>query len=143
MKKLILAAVLAGAPVFAWAEGVMHKIAVHVNSGDAQVMNIALNNIENVVSYYKSKGDDVTVELVAYGPGLIMLMPGQSPVEERVKTMHLGLDHLQFSACGNTLAKMSKKAGKELSVMEEAQVVPSGVVRLVELQEDGYAYVKP
>jgi len=38
---------------------------------------------------------------------------------------------------------MSKKAGHEIPIMEEATVVPSGVVRLVELQEQGYAYVRP
>ena len=38
---------------------------------------------------------------------------------------------------------MSKKAGKEIPLMEEAQIVPSGVVRLMELQADGYAYVRP
>lgn len=143
MKKLILATVLALAPLAGWAEGMMHKVAVHVDDSDARVMNMALNNVQNVVAYYKSKGEDVTVELVAYGPGLQMLMPGKSPVADRIKAMHLEIDNLQFSACGNTLKKMSEKAGQDLSVMEEAQVVPSGVVRLIELQENGYAYVRP
>ncbi|WP_319826364.1 DsrE family protein [Thalassovita sp.] len=143
MKKLVMAAAIACAPLAVWAEGVMHKVAVHVNSNDMHVVNMALNNVENVAAFYKSQGDDVTIEVVAYGPGLQILLPGKSPVEERIKTMSLAHEHLEFAACGNTLRKMSEKAGKELTVMEEASVVPSGVVRLIELQEQGYAYVRP
>lgn len=143
MKKLILAAALACAPLAAWAGDMVHKVAVHVDSNDPQVMNMALNNVENVNAYYAEKGEEVTVELVAYGPGLQMLVPGKSPVADRIKTMHLAMDNLTFAACGNTLRKMSQKAGKDIQVMEEAVVVPSGVVRLIELQEAGYAYVRP
>jgi intracellular sulfur oxidation DsrE/DsrF family protein len=38
---------------------------------------------------------------------------------------------------------MSEKAGKEVALLEEASIVPSGVVRLVELQEQGFSYVRP
>ncbi len=127
----------------AMAEGKTHKIAVHVNQNDPAVMNIALNNIENVKSYYEEKGDKVIVELVAYGPGLNMFVVGKSPVAERIETMALAIEGLTFSACGNTHRKMSEKAGKDIPLMSEAGVVPSGVVRLVELQEEGYSYVKP
>ena len=127
----------------AMAQGKTHKIAVHVNQNDPAVMNIALNNIENVKSYYEEKGDKVIVELVAYGPGLNMFVVGKSPVAERIETMALAIDGLTFTACGNTHRKMSEKAGKEIPLMSEAGVVPSGVVRLVELQEEGYSYVKP
>jgi intracellular sulfur oxidation DsrE/DsrF family protein len=127
----------------AMAQGKTHKIAVHVNQNDPAVMNIALNNIENVKSYYEEKGDNVIVELVAYGPGLNMFVVGKSPVAERIETMALAIEGLTFSACGNTHRKMSEKAGKDIPLMSEAGVVPSGVVRLVELQEEGYSYVKP
>lgn len=143
MKKLVFAAMLACAPVAAMAKDVMHNIAVHVNSSDAKVMNMALNNVENVAAYYSEKGESVTIEVVAYGPGLTMLIPGKSPVSDRIKTMSLANDKLTFAACGNTHRKMSKKAGKDIVLMEEATMVTSGVVRLVELQEQGYAYVRP
>lgn len=34
-------------------------------------------------------------------------------------------------------------SGKEIPLLEEATVVPSGVVRLAELQEQGYTCVRP
>ena len=48
-----------------------------------------------------------------------------------------------LAACANTMAGIEKKTGTKPELLEEATVVPSGVVRLVELQEDGYAYVRP
>lgn len=144
MKRILASAALAATlATGAWAEGVTHHVAIHVDQNDPKVMNMALNNAQNVAKYYESQGDDVVIEMVAYGPGLMMLIPGKSPVADRISAMSLEMENLSFAACGNTLRKMSEKAGKDVHVMSEAKVVPSGVVRLVELQEQGYAYVRP
>lgn len=127
----------------AFAEGKTHYVAIHVNENDPKVMNMALNNAANVNNYYVEQGDDVIIEMVAYGPGLNMLIPGKSPVSDRISAMSLELENLSFAACGNTHRKMSEKAGKDITLMDEAAIVPSGVVRLIELQEQGYAYVRP
>lgn len=142
MKQLAVAGLFAlSTASVAWAE--THHIAVHVNQNDPQVMNMALNNVQNMASYYREQGDDVMVEVVAYGPGLNMLVPGKSPVADRIATMSLEMDGLTFSACGNTHRKMSEKLGQEVALLDEARIVPSGVVRLVELQEQGFSYVRP
>ncbi len=127
----------------AHAEGMTHKIAVHVNQNDKKVMNMALNNVQNLTKYYTSKGDKVIVEVVAYGPGLHMLRSDTSPVKDRIETMSLAMPTLKFSACGNTHRKMTKKSGKKVPLISEASKVPSGVVRLIGLQEQGYSYIKP
>ena len=144
MKRIITPAMLA--PTLATgavAEGMTHHVAIHVDENDAKVMNMALNNAANVSKYYASQGDDVVIEMVAYGPGLIMLIPDKSPVGDRIAAMSLEIDNLSFAACGNTHRKMSEKAGKDIVLMDEASLVPSGVVRLIELQEQGYAYIRP
>lgn len=143
--KVTAAAVLMSA-VFAagaLAAGKTHKVAVHVSQNDKQTMNIALNNVLNLTKYYESKGDKVIAEVVTYGPGLHMLRADTSPVKERIASMSLAMPGLKFSACGNTHSKMSKKSGKKVELVSEAAMVPSGVVRLIELQEEGYAYIRP
>ena len=127
----------------AYAEGMTHKVAVHVDQNDKKVMNMALNNIQNLTKYYTSKGDKVIVELVAYGPGLHMLRADTSPVIDRIETMSLAMPNLKFSACGNTHRKMAQKSGKKVPLLPESTKVPSGVVQLISLQEQGYSYVKP
>lgn len=127
----------------AHAEGVMHKVAIHVNENDPKRMNMALNNAANVEKYYKSIGDEVTIEIVAYGPGLHMLRSDTSPVKDRISKMSLELDNLSFAACGNTHRKMTEKSGKEITLVPEANMVPAGVVQLMTLQEQGYTYIRP
>ena len=144
MKTFVLAAALAVAPLApALAEGETHYLAIHVDQNDPQVMNMALNNAQNVASHYAAEGDTVMIEMVAYGPGLNRYVAGKSPVADRIAAMSLEMENLTFAACGNTHRAMSAKAGVEVALLDEAMIVPSGVVRLMELQQDGYAYVRP
>lgn len=131
------------APTTSFAAEKVHKIAVHVDQNDPKVMNMALNNVVNLNKYYAAKGEKIIIEVVAYGPGLHMFRSDTSPVKARIEKMGLQFDNLEFSACGNTHRKMSAKAGKKVAIMSEANMVPSGVVQLLELQEKGYAYLRP
>jgi uncharacterized protein len=129
----------------AFAEGKTHRLAVHVDQNDPQVMNMALNNITNVIEYYRGRNEEVDVEVVAYGPGLHMLRADTSPVQDRVK--HLKdmafPGKIQFSACNVTKQTMEKTEGHAISILPDATIVPSGVIRLMELQEQGWSYVRP
>lgn len=120
-----------------------HQVAIHVDENDPKRMNLALNNAQNIIKYYDSKGESVKIEIVANGPGLHMLRADTSAVKDRIETMNRGHDHVTFSACGNTHRNMSKKAGKRIALLPEATLVPSGVVRLMELQEQGWSYIRP
>jgi intracellular sulfur oxidation DsrE/DsrF family protein len=120
-----------------------HKVAIQVNQNDKAVMDLALNNAKNVIDYYKAKGETVAIEIVTYGPGLHMLRADTSPVKERIAPMALENSNLAFIACGNTQANQSKAEGKPVKLLSEAKVMPSGVVRLMELQKQGYAYIRP
>lgn len=120
-----------------------HRLAIQVDQNDPAIMNLALNNAGNVKKYYESKGETVAIEIVAFGPGLAMFLADRSPVKNRISAMSLEDPEITFSACANTHAALNKKEGREVPLIEEAKEVPSGVVRLMELQEEGYAYVRP
>src|ERR1700704_4704492 len=122
-----------------------HRVAIQVNQNEPQVMNLALNNATNVIEYYRGKNEDVEVDIVTYGPGLHMLRADTSPVQDRIKRLkELAFPgKIQFSACNNTKQGMEKAEGHAISVLPDATIVPSGVVRLMELQEQGWSYVRP
>ena len=122
-----------------------HRVAIQVNQNDPQVMNLALNNASNVIEYYRSKNEDVEVDIVTYGPGLHMLRSDTSPVQDRIKRLKDSVfpGKIQFSDCNNTRQGMEKTEGHAISVVPDATVVPSGVVHLMELQEQGWSYVRP
>ena len=121
----------------------MHRLILQVNTNDAATMNLALNNATNVIQNYKDLGEKVTIEIVTYGPGLHMLRDDTSPVKARIKAISESTPSISFAACGNTRENMSKFEGKEIPLISEAKVVNSGVVRVMELQEQGWSYVKP
>ena len=127
------------------ADGKTHRIAIQVDQNDPKVMNLVLNNATNVIEYYRGKNEDVDVEIVAYGPGLHMLRTDSSPVQDRIRRLKdmAFPGKIQFSACNNTKHGMEKAEGHPISIVPEATIVPSGVVRLMELQEAGWSYVRP
>jgi intracellular sulfur oxidation DsrE/DsrF family protein len=122
-----------------------HRVSIQVDQNDPQVMNLALNNATNVIEYYRAKNEDVDVDIVAYGPGLHMLRDDTSPVKDRIKRLKelTFPGKIQFSACNNTKQGMEKAEGKAVSIISDAILVPSGVVHLMELQEQGWSYVRP
>jgi intracellular sulfur oxidation DsrE/DsrF family protein len=126
-------------------EGKAHHVAFHVDQNDLEVMNQTLNNVSNVIEYYRDKDEDVDVDIVAYGPGLNMLRADTSPVLDRIKLLKdmIFPGKIQFSACNVTKTSMERKEGHAIAVVPEASVVPSGVVHLMELQEQGWSYVRP
>ena len=94
----------------AFAGEAKHRLAIHVDQNDPQVMNLALNNATNVIEYYRAKNEDVDVDIVTYGPGLHMLRADSSPVKDRLKRLkELAFPgNVQFSACNNTKQNMEK-----------------------------------
>jgi uncharacterized protein len=129
----------------AHAEAAKHRVVIHVDQNDADVMNMALNNAKNVIEHYSGMHEDVDVEVVAYGPGLHMLRDDSSPVKDRIKQFKEVTypSHIVFSACNNTKQGMEKREGHPIAIIPQAGIVPAGVVRIIELEEQGYSYVKP
>jgi uncharacterized protein len=120
-----------------------HRLILQVNSNDPAAMNLALNNATNVTEYYAETGENVKIEVVTFGPGLHMLRDDTSPVKARIETMSLSNPEISFKACGNTQANMSKAENKDIPIIRGVEVVKSGVIRIMELQEQGWTYVKP
>jgi intracellular sulfur oxidation DsrE/DsrF family protein len=122
-----------------------HLLILQVNTNEPAMMNLALNNATNVEQYYKDLGEKVEIEIVTFGPGLHMLRDDTSPVKDRLKRLkELAFPgKVQFSACNNTKQGMEKTEGKPVPIVSDATIVPSGVVRLMELQEQGWSYVRP
>ena len=134
----LLATAMLWSPATVLAADVKHRVVIQVSTDDVRTQNIAMNNAINL---QKALGqDEVEIEIVAYGPGLSMLTP-KSSASKRVPS--LVLQDITFSACGNTKAKMEEKSGKEVKLVEGVRMVQAGVLRIMELQEAGWTYIRP
>lgn len=135
---ILLASLIAVGNVAA-SDDVDHKLVIQVSTKDPLTQKIALNNAANVMKDFGP--GEVTVEIVAYGPGLSILTK-KSKFAKRVASMAFN-DDLTFSACNNTMKKIKKKKGHMPKLIKGVKVVPAGVTRIMELQEKGYSYVRP
>jgi uncharacterized protein len=124
-----------------------HRLVLQVDQNDAAVMNLALNNAQNVLEYYRDKHEDVDIEIVAYGPGLNMLRADTSPVKDRIAQLASGdatfPSKIVFSACNNTKEAMERREGHPIPIIPQAGIVPAGIVRIMELEEQGWSYARP
>ncbi|GEP59813.1 DsrE family protein [Reyranella soli] len=133
----------AASPAAPGIEKVAHRLILQVNTNEPAVMNLALNNAANAEQHYKSIGEKIQIEIVTFGPGLNMLRDDTSPVKERIKSLAETSRSISFAACDNTRANMSRAEQKEIPLISQATIVSSGVVRVMELQEQGWSYVRP
>ncbi|HZP75752.1 MAG TPA: hypothetical protein VFB45_06380 [Pseudolabrys sp.] len=120
-----------------------HRLALQITDNDADKMNAVLNVAANVSRYYSAKGEEIEVEIVAFNAGLHMLREDTSPVKQRLLSFKQGMPNVSFKACQNTIDNMSKREGKEIPIVDNAERVPAGIVRLIELSEKGWTIVRP
>jgi uncharacterized protein len=123
--------------------GKQHRVVIQVSENDSRIMNLALNNAENLRSFYEQTGEVVQIEIVAYGPGLNMVRSDTSPVRERLAALVGRSQPVTLSGCDNTLGRQAKQENKEISLVPEARLVPTGIGRIVQLQEQGWTYIRP
>lgn len=110
------------------------KVVFQVSEDSPATWNLALNNAKNVQS---AMGKNAEVEIVAYGPGIGMLVAG-SPTEGRVTdAVKSGV---KVVACQNTMR--AKKLTQD-QMNSAIGYVPSGVVELMSKQQAGWSYVRP
>ena len=122
-----------------------HRIAVHVGGADPVMMSVALNNITAAAEFYAAENQTVAIELVANGPGYGMLRADTSPVRQHITALHARFPFVVFAACQRSregLAKAEGKTVQQIPEVPEAVDVPAGIVRLSELQEQGWSYIR-
>lgn len=135
---LAMAAMLAFPAVVSADSHTKNKIVIQVSTDDPRTQKIALNNAVNMQKLYGI--DNIQIEIVAYGPGLGLLTKKSSQAS---RVTSLAMQDITFSACGNTMKKVAEKSGKMPELLEGVGQVTAGVARIMELQQQGYAYIRP
>ncbi|MDX1796278.1 MAG: DsrE family protein [Hydrogenovibrio sp.] len=115
-----------------------HKMVLQISDPNPFKQTLVLNVAGNLIKYYGL--GNVDLEIVAFGPGLRLLMKG-NPHQTRIQTlMDAGV---RFSACENTLVNFTKKLGYRPELMKGVMTVPAGAARILQLNAAGYQLLKP
>lgn len=114
------------------------KIVLQISDSDPFKQTLVLNVASNLIKHYGQ--DKVDVEIVAFGPGLRLMF------KDNVNSGRIdGLtsNGVAFAACENTVTAMTKILGHAPVLHSSATHVSAGVVRVIDLVNDGFKLIKP
>ena len=130
------------------------KVVYHADFADPRRFSAMLTNINNMVSVYQSQlaDYDIRIVFVSYGIRFVTRDPLKgTPFAEdaalkerrenllgRLQTLHDTFG-VKLELCGITREQVGLD---EKKLIPGVQLVPSGVARIVELEHQGYAYLK-
>lgn len=114
------------------------KVVLQISDNDPSKQTLVLNVASNLLKYYGP--DQVDVEIVAFGPGLRLMFADNSNAG---RIDGLSSSGVRFAACDNTLSKITKKLGRTPELNTHAVHVDAGVVRILDLNSQGYQIIKP
>ena len=114
------------------------KVVYHLN--DLDKVNFVLGNIEN---HFEGAGgpDNVTIALVVHGPALRAFHAASANPDVSKRIGQFSKAGLQMAACGNTMKSQHVTVNELLPGFVAAE--KGGVVRIAELQSQGYLYLRP
>lgn len=116
-----------------------HHIVYQLNVADAATIEHILVSVGALIGKYE---DNVAVVVVAFGPGIHLLArKPQRPVPEALRTRAASQARdygVRFVACGNTMKSLNWTAADMQPFVQVEQV---GAAVIMELQEQGYAYL--
>jgi len=115
-----------------------HKVVYQFNKADWEYQESVLFSVGAMLRKY---GDNIRIVVVAIGPGIhILAKEPKRAVPPIIKSRVASLAQygVEFHACGNT---MKTQEWGEDDMLPFATVVEVGAADLMELQEQGYAYI--
>lgn len=149
---LLAFAMLAAGSVHAARDAIQHVV-YHINAASAERQMYALRNIRNHLAAAGPGGVEIRVVLQGRGIGMLVLpealphLRGLSSANGSPQMLAMvdGLrdQGVRFLVCGNSLRRYGVDPEEDLYNVEPFDIVPSGVIALAELQQRGYAYIKP
>jgi intracellular sulfur oxidation DsrE/DsrF family protein len=114
-----------------------HRVVFHFNSADEQAQKGLLNNITNL---YEALGTDfLRVELVVHGAGLSLMTKTTSRFAGELARLKQEYG-VELTACSNT---MKAQGLVRADLLDQVDRTVPAMVRLMELQEAGWSYIKP
>ena len=116
-----------------------HKIVYQLDDAGIDKAKFVLGNIRNHVSGVGGWQNVESLELVVFGPGLKSFVQMEPSLAQMLDALQL--QGMTFGACGNTMKNFSITAEQ---LPPKSLILPQGgVVRVMELQEQGYIYLRP
>lgn len=117
-----------------------HRILYQLNDGGVDKAKFVLGNIRNHVNGVGWQHIEA-VELVVFGPALKTFVVKTMDADVKHLLESLQTQGLVFGACGNTMKNFNISLAE---LPDGSKPLPQGgVVRIMELEDAGYRYIRP
>ncbi|ABR56362.1 Domain of unknown function DUF1791 [Methanococcus aeolicus Nankai-3] len=113
-----------------------YNVVFHIEEDILERLNIALNMSSNLLRNIKTA--KIAMVSTHNAPKLFLKKNLTGDVCERIK--FLASKNAKFFVCRNALEGLGIH---ESELIAECEVIPAGIVKLIELQNNGFAYIKP
>lgn len=118
-----------------------HKVVYHLSEAGVDQARFVLGNIHNTITGVGGTGNVEAIELVVHGPALKTFAVASMDPQLKAMLSDLQGQGLALGACGNTMKAFSLTLEQ---LPTGVQHLPQGgVVRIMELVEQGYVYLRP
>ncbi len=118
-----------------------HRVVYQLDDAGLDKAKFVLGNIRNHVAGVGGWQNVESLELVVFGPALKSFVQGSMDPALKQTLETLQGQGMTFGACGNTMKNFSITTEQ---LPAKSLVLPQGgVVRIMELQELGYIYLRP
>ena len=130
------------------------QVVYHADFSDPRRFSAMLTSINNMMNYYENELVEADVRIVFVAHGIRFLT--DNPLEETSFAEDTALKERRANLKGRLLSQAETRGVKlelcditrtqiglpESAVYDNVSLVPSGVVRIAELQHQGFAYIK-
>jgi uncharacterized protein len=110
---------------------------IHIDQEESSRLETALGNINNFLEEIPPEDSDLRVVVHS---GAVKLFRNDEAADHGEKMRALSRKGVKFMVCSNSLSRLKIDRAELVDV---AEVIPSGIVELIRLQHEGFAYVKP
>lgn len=113
------------------------KVVFHLDWNEPDRLTMALNNVSNLLNDPSVSG--AVVHVLANGRA-VKLFAKHSDLSTASRIAELQKKGVRFQLCANALKSADMQRD---DLIAGCEVVPAGIVELIRLQQEGFAYVKP
>ena len=110
------------------------KIVFDFVKADTADFRIMIAQVKNTLK----EDPNTDIEVVCYGPGLMMLVSDKTNVTKEMEELQKS-PNVSFAACANTMRRMKVE---KTQLVPFAKVVPVAMLELSARQQEGWSYIK-
>jgi uncharacterized protein len=117
------------------------RILVHIASSRGEVVDTALQEVEDYLRDARAAGRQVKVEIVANNTGMDILRADTSAYAARLERLRAAYPNLTYIACNQTADRLREK-GATVKLLPGVHVAPTALDEIVKRMQEGWVYIR-